>query len=90
MSKTLKLYHIEWEIDVEARSPEEAARLALDIQMDRGGVATVFVVNGKHVIDPSSVHLNIARNLPLSKRSEGLRNCPIIRWTTLHTDLDQI
>ncbi len=41
----LKLFHIAWTIEVEAHTPEEAAKLALDIQMDRGGVATIFVVN---------------------------------------------
>jgi|GEM_PF-2702400 len=46
-----KQYHIEWKIEVEASSPEEAAKLALDIQMDRGGIATIFVVNGQHTID---------------------------------------
>ena len=49
--ENLNLYHIKWEIELEAYTPEEAAKLALDIQMDQGGVATVFVVNGDLVID---------------------------------------
>jgi len=48
---TLQLYHIKWEVEVEANSPEEAAMLSLDMQMDQLGVATIFVVDEKHRID---------------------------------------
>ena len=63
MSETLKMYHIQWEIDVEARSHEEAAKLALDIQMDRKTVATIFVVNGQHVVDMEDYKTNKAGRL---------------------------
>ncbi len=63
MGKDLKLYHIKWEIDVEADSPEEAAKLALDIQLDRRAVATVFIVNSQHVIDVEDYKTQKVRNI---------------------------
>lgn len=39
-----KQYRVTWEIDIWAESPRAAAEEALDIQRDRGGVATVFEV----------------------------------------------
>ena len=35
-------YRVVWEIDIEANSPEEAARQALEIQRDPGSTAHVF------------------------------------------------
>ena len=40
-------YRIVWEIDIEADSPEEAAREALLIQRDQGSDATCFTVTDK-------------------------------------------
>ena len=37
-------YYIEWRIELEADSPEEAARAALKIQRDPESIATVFHV----------------------------------------------
>ena len=37
-------YHVMWEIDIKADSPEEAARIALDIQRNPESAATVFTV----------------------------------------------
>lgn len=37
-------YRVEWAIDIEADTPEEAARLALKIQRDPASTATVFTV----------------------------------------------
>lgn len=37
-------YHVMWEIDIEADSQEEAARIALDIQRNPESAATVFTV----------------------------------------------
>ena len=37
-------YHVMWEIDIEADTPEEAARIALDIQRNPESTATVFTV----------------------------------------------
>lgn len=37
-------YLVEWTIELEADSPEEAARLALAIQRDPNSTATVFYV----------------------------------------------
>ena len=37
-------YHVMWEIDIEADSQEEAARIALDIQRNPESAASVFTV----------------------------------------------
>lgn len=37
-------YRVKWEIDVEADSHEEAARIALEIQRDPESTATFFMV----------------------------------------------
>jgi hypothetical protein len=37
-------YRVSWEIDIDASSPEEAARQALAIHRDRFSIATVFAV----------------------------------------------
>ena len=39
------LYKVTWEIDLEADSPEEAARLALEIHRDPESTATCFDVS---------------------------------------------
>lgn len=39
-------YLVEWSIDIEADSPEEAARQALEIQRNPASIATVFRVYG--------------------------------------------
>ena len=41
MSQT---YHVEWSIEIDAETPEEAARKALEIQRDSASCATVFDV----------------------------------------------
>lgn len=40
----MKKYLVTWEIDIEASTPEEAARKALEIQRDPSSIALVFVV----------------------------------------------
>lgn len=40
-------YRVVWEIDIEADTPEDAARQALDIQRDKNSEATVFLVTGR-------------------------------------------
>lgn len=40
----MKQYTVTWEIDIDANTPEEAAREALKIQRDTGSEATVFEV----------------------------------------------
>lgn len=40
----MKTYHVEWEIDIVARGPKDAARRALKVQRDPQGAATVFKV----------------------------------------------
>ncbi len=47
-------YYIEWRIEIEAGSPEEAARKALAIQRDPQSIATAF-----HVYDPDGEPLVI-------------------------------
>ena len=49
-------YLVVWEIDIDADSPEEAAREARAIQLDKESKATVFVLhsdNGTDTIDTS-------------------------------------
>ncbi len=41
-------YTVKWEIQVEATSPEAAARQALEIQRDVTSTATVFEVSEHH------------------------------------------
>lgn len=41
----LREYCVTWTIDLDASSPEEAARLALEIQRDPTSIATVFDVH---------------------------------------------
>jgi len=42
-------YHVLWEIDLEAESPEDAALQALGIHRDPQSVATVFAVEHKGI-----------------------------------------
>lgn len=44
--KTLHLYHVTWEIDLEATSARQAAKEALKIHRDPESIATVFSVAG--------------------------------------------
>jgi flavin-binding protein dodecin len=49
------LYRVIWIIDLDAESPEEAAKEALEIQREPGSTATVFEVteweSGKTIVD---------------------------------------
>jgi hypothetical protein len=51
----MPLYTVTWEIDVDAKTPKEAAREALKIQRDPNSTATVFSVSNQkgtiHTID---------------------------------------
>lgn len=40
----MKEYKVVWEIDIEAESAEEAARIARNIQLNDASIATVFNV----------------------------------------------
>lgn len=42
----METYRVEWLIDIDAESPEEAAAIALKIQRDRTSLATFFSVYG--------------------------------------------
>jgi len=55
-------YSVTWSIEIDARTPEEAARKALEIQRDPNSLATVFGVRdestGQEVtvdLDPDTV-----------------------------------
>lgn len=45
-------YRVRWEIDLEAPTPVEAARMALEIQRDPDSIATVFEVYPNQNIPP--------------------------------------
>jgi hypothetical protein len=38
-------YYVVWDIEIDADSPEEAARIAREIQLDPDSTATVFYVS---------------------------------------------
>jgi len=40
----MKTYRVTWEIDIEAKTAEEAAQKALAVQRDAESIATVFTV----------------------------------------------
>ena len=51
-------YRIEWSIEVEAESPEAAARLALSIQQDPDrSLSSAFTVWGGHPDEPDIIDL---------------------------------
>ena len=41
-------YVVTWIIELDAESPEEAAKLALEIQRDTNSIATHFIVRDKY------------------------------------------
>jgi len=43
------LFQVDWSIDIEAKTPQEAAKLALEIQRDADSIATVFDV--RRIVD---------------------------------------
>lgn len=53
-------YHVIWTVDIEADSPEEAAKQALEIQRDNSeqNLATVFTVTDKYCTSVINVDLN--------------------------------
>lgn len=52
-------YRVVWEIDIEAETPEEAARKALEIQRDHSSGATVFdcinMAGNMHRVDLTAI-----------------------------------
>jgi len=65
----MQTYLVEWSINLDADSPEDAARQALGIQRDPGSLATVFHMYGD---DGSDTIIDIEDpdnpiTLPLSK-----------------------
>ncbi len=42
-----KSYLVSWDIDIDADSPEEAAQMAREIQLDPESFATIFMVKDK-------------------------------------------
>lgn len=62
-----------WEIDVDARTPMEAARKALAIQRDSESIATVFDVQYRGKMVRVDLSDGIARHLPKTCNSELVR-----------------
>jgi len=62
--KTLKTYKVTWEMELDATSPREAAELALEVQRDPHGTATVF-----NVVDVYDMHA-WEETIDLAKRPE--------------------
>lgn len=40
----MKTYTVDWSIDIDAETPEEAARIAKEIQLDSKSIANFFTV----------------------------------------------
>lgn len=55
----LKDYLVVWKIDIVAKTPEEAAEKALEIQREPNGWATVFEVVDKEDPDAKKVHVDL-------------------------------
>jgi hypothetical protein len=55
----MPLYHVTWEIDLNAKTPKAAACKALEIQRDPQSTATVFSVSNQkgaiHTIDLDTI-----------------------------------
>jgi hypothetical protein len=62
-----------WEIDVDARTPKEAARKALAIQRDPESIATVFDVQYRGKMVRVDLTDGIVRHLPKDRNSELIR-----------------
>jgi len=45
----MKTFNVKWEIEIDANSEIEAAKIALEIQRDLNSVATVFIVDGQEI-----------------------------------------
>lgn len=68
----MKTYRVLWEIDLDAESPSEAARQAVEIQRDPESVATAFTVDEARV--DLSYHCNLCGDLfTLRELREHLR-----------------
>ena len=66
----MKSMKVRWDIDIEARTAEEAARKALDVQRDPESIATVFEVRDKRrkfIVDLSGVERVRMRRLGLRR-----------------------
>ncbi|OIO40153.1 hypothetical protein AUJ10_03800 [Candidatus Pacearchaeota archaeon CG1_02_31_27] len=55
--KHTKQYLVKWVIDIEANSPEEAAKLALEIQRDENSEALAFTVKEQATGEETDVNL---------------------------------
>ena len=49
----MKKYIVKWEIDIDAKNPLEAAKMALKVQRDPGSTAVVFEVQDAETGNPS-------------------------------------
>ena len=52
-------YHVLWEIDLDADSPQEAAELALSIMLDSESTATVFDVTDVTAVSSADALLSL-------------------------------
>lgn len=71
-------YHVSWTIDLEADTPEQAARQALEIQRDPSSIATVFEVSRR---DPYTQRLDDPWDIDLTEIDD---NTAVM--TLLHTN----
>ena len=77
----MKSFRVYWEIDLEANSPRQAAKKALEIHRDPASIATVFIVRklrrAKTIdsaylpIFPDDVVIDLSKSRKRRKRSSG-------------------
>jgi len=60
LRRTTREFRVRWEIELDADSPRDAARKALEIQRDPSSTATVFHVFGPGGLSPQEVDLKDA------------------------------
>jgi flavin-binding protein dodecin len=75
-------YRVIWTVDVDAKSPEEAARLALAMQRDRSSIALVFEVTPKG----ASSGLEVIDLLGTSQYGEGAATALPVQMARTNAD----
>lgn len=58
----MNTYYVQWSIELDAESPEEAARKALEIQRDVNSIATIFNVCLADDPDMDFVEIDVEEN----------------------------
>ncbi len=73
-STSTREFRVRWEIDLDADSPEDAARQALAIQRDLNSLATIFEVKWR---DPDNVYVDA--NGPRKRKNKLLVDAAAVK-----------